>query len=147
MPGDPRRLGLVVPLWDDEWTEPPGKARNAGTGEPRMQQTFDPLAHEFSFGRALLVRYVGEFDHQLIVQGDRDLRHGRHHASDPGSLSPEASVQSNGRRGAVWRRAGPEPCGRTSRRSSLPGLRGMFFAFCPAPTTSIGRSARVSLTT
>lgn len=41
-----------------------------------MQQTFDALAYEVSFARALVVRDLRKFGHQVIVQGDRDLRHG-----------------------------------------------------------------------
>lgn len=41
-----------------------------------MQQTFNALAYEVSFARALVVRDLRKFGHQVIVQGDRDLRHG-----------------------------------------------------------------------
>jgi hypothetical protein len=41
-----------------------------------VQQTFDALAYEVSFARALVVRDLRKFGHQVIVQGDRDLRHG-----------------------------------------------------------------------
>jgi hypothetical protein len=41
-----------------------------------VQQTLDALACEVSFGRSLVVRDLGKFGHEGIVQGDRDLRHG-----------------------------------------------------------------------
>jgi hypothetical protein len=60
-------------------------------------------------------------------------------------LEALGQVEAGSGTGSVWRRAGPEPCGRTSRRSSLPGLRGMFLPFARPRATSIGRLARVSL--
>ena len=65
----------MVPLWDGKRTKPPGEARNLGTGQPRVQKTFDALASEVGFGRALIARDLGELGHHVIVQRDRQVRH------------------------------------------------------------------------
>jgi hypothetical protein len=69
-------MGCDVLLWDCKRTEPPGKARNAGAGEPRVQQPLDPLADEVGFSRALVACDLGKFDHLVIVEGDGDGSHG-----------------------------------------------------------------------
>jgi hypothetical protein len=90
---------------------------------------------------------------QKAKPGDRAIRSApRLCATGPSPLrkrDPQRVARGLFRKGCGFRdeRAGPKPCGRTSRRSSLQGQEGRFCPFAPAPATSIGRLARVSLST